>query len=175
MHKVERHKPRWQLLRSVPILGKNFFFFFFFWCSPLVSFAQSEQPGGILFQTSTTRYPVKRKALPGSAAVREVESFRCGSGARPPSANKGNGIINVGRSANFAAASLNRVPRRRFHPMIFFHKSEKSFLHFRFLMQGRQLLRVPPVVLIYSPYVHHIVHFVVHNFSISAAFLCCFL
>lgn len=62
--------------------------------------AQLKQPRGILFKTSTTRYPINHKLLPGSARVQEMETFRCGMGGRPLSTNKGNGIINVGRSAN---------------------------------------------------------------------------
>lgn len=71
-----------------------------FSCSSFMCLAQLKQPRGILFKTSTTRYPINHKLLPGSARVQEMESFRCGMGGRPLSTNKGNGIINVGRSAN---------------------------------------------------------------------------
>lgn len=71
-----------------------------FSCSSFMCLAQLKQPRGILFKTSTTRYPINHKLLPGSAGVQEMESFRCGMGGRPLSTNKGNGIINVGRSAN---------------------------------------------------------------------------
>lgn len=71
-----------------------------FSCSSFMCLAQLKQPRGILFKTSTTRYPINHKLLPGSAGVQEMESFRCGMGGRPLSTNKGNRIINVGRSAN---------------------------------------------------------------------------
>lgn len=71
-----------------------------FSCSSFMCLAQLKQPRGILFKTSTTRYPINHKLLPSSAGVQEMESFRCGMGGRPLSTNKGNGIINVGRSAN---------------------------------------------------------------------------
>lgn len=71
-----------------------------FSCSSFMCLAQLKQPRGILFKTSTTRYPINHKLLPGSAGVQEMETFRCGMGGRPLSTNKGNGIINVGRSAN---------------------------------------------------------------------------
>lgn len=71
-----------------------------FSCWSLMCLAQLKQPRGILFKTNTTRYPINNKLLPGAAGVQEMESFRCGMGGRPLSTNKGNGIINVGRSAN---------------------------------------------------------------------------